>query len=49
MGQEWRRRAAIAGCCLSVLIIGWGVVTGNSVAILAGVVLLAILLLTTNG
>ena len=47
--QRWARALAAASYLFSAVLIAWGVASGETALILIGLVLLAILLLTTNG
>ncbi len=46
---DWQRIVVVAGYGLGVLLIVWGAATGELVPVLFGLVILAILFLTTNG
>ena len=46
---DWQRILVVAGYSLGILLIVWGAATGQLVPVLFGLVILAILFLTTNG
>jgi hypothetical protein len=48
-GQRWRQVATGAGYLLGALLMIWGAASGDPAIFLLGLVLLAIMLLLTNG
>jgi hypothetical protein len=46
---DWARSRAVAGYLVTVALIVWGIASSDPAPILLGLVLLAVLLLTTNG